>query len=58
MIIEETIQKLIELIVLTRKTIGVALFVRGARLRCGLLGDLADVVAHDRDAVGKLRRRQ
>jgi hypothetical protein len=41
-----------------RQPVGVAVLVRGARLRGGLLGDLADIVAQNGDAAGELCGRQ
>src|SRR5262249_49528945 len=43
-----------QLVVLDSDALGGALLVRGARLRRRLLHELADIVAQDGDAVGKL----
>src|SRR5262245_55914474 len=51
-------QQAFQLVILAEKSLGVALFVGSARLRRRLLGDLADVVAQDRDASGDLLGRQ
>src|SRR5262245_9361088 len=52
------VQQVFQLVVLAEKPLSVALFVGSTRLRCRLLGDLADVVAQDRDASCDLFGRQ
>jgi len=51
LLLHETLQ----LLILDRDALGGALLVRGARLRRCLLGELANIVAQNRDAVGDLR---
>ena len=48
------LQEIFQLLIPDGEALGVALLVRGAGLRGGLFGDLADILAHDRDAVRKL----
>ena len=52
------LEELVEFLVLDREALGIAFLVGGAGLRGGLFGDLADVVAHDRDPIGKVSDRQ
>ena len=47
-------EKIVEFTALGLDPFGQPFFIRGARLRCGLFGKLAKVVAQDRDAVGDL----
>jgi len=54
LLLEQSFQIIVE----PRHTLGVALLVRSARLRCGLFGYLADVVAQNGDPIGEFSRRQ
>jgi hypothetical protein len=54
LLLEQSFQIIVE----PRHTLGVALLVRSARLRCGLFGYLADVVAQNGNPIGEFSRRK